>query len=98
MTVQMRREQETFQFKNRLNINKPYFRAFVNKFDGIAEAESVDEVSQGLPSVKADDYNSEEEGEETKEKPLMTRKTTKDMGESAEEIDDDQDDENKEDS
>jgi hypothetical protein len=46
----MRREQETFQFKNRLNINKPYFRGFVNKFDGIAEAESADEVSLGLDS------------------------------------------------
>lgn len=94
MTVQMRREQETFQFKNRLNINKPYFRSFVNKFDGIAEAESNDEVSQGITSVKADDYNSEDEGEETKEKPLIARKTAKDIAESSDKIIDDQDDEN----
>jgi hypothetical protein len=52
MTKIEKREHETFQFKNRLNINKPYFRAFINKFNGIAEAESADEISKGGNSVR----------------------------------------------
>ena len=52
MTKMEKREHETFQFKNRLNINKPYFRAFINKFNGIAEAESGDEISKGGNSVR----------------------------------------------
>ena len=46
MTRMERREHETFQFKNRLNINKPYFRGFINRFNGITEADSGDEVDK----------------------------------------------------
>jgi hypothetical protein len=52
MTKMEKREQETFMFKNRLNVNKPYFRAFINKFNGIAEAESGDEISKLGDSVR----------------------------------------------
>jgi len=30
-------------FKNQLNANKSYFRGFVNKYEGIAEAEEHEE-------------------------------------------------------
>jgi hypothetical protein len=45
MTQQEKREKETHLFANKLNQDKSYFKGFAAKFEGIAEAESVDEMS-----------------------------------------------------
>lgn len=55
MTIQQKREQAVHQFKSKLNQNKPYYSSFLKKFEGIAEAESVEEATNQEPSVKGDE-------------------------------------------
>jgi len=43
MTAVERREKETHLFANRLNQEKSYFKGFAGKYEGIAEADSMDE-------------------------------------------------------
>lgn len=62
MTTVEKREKETHLFTNRLNQEKSYFKGFAGKYEGIAEAEALDEQS-----VRQD---TERAAEETKEKTI----------------------------
>lgn len=64
-------------FRNQLNINKPYFRGFINKYEGIAEAEELEEQSNAhsiaqdsvtekdLGKIGTDDESHSQENSET---------------------------------
>ena len=102
MSKTEKREHETFQFKNRLNVNKPYFRSFINRFNGIAEADSADEMSKGEPTIREeqsgreDDEDYEEPGSipQSEKKKEASEDDDEDESEEEDKAEDDEDEEN----